>query len=255
MNAGTQSPGHGELRPLRPARREATTLPAGRKVAPDASFLSFSGFFLTEQDDRSDYCSVTKSGGAHDELLRQGIRLFTTQGYGSTGVQQIVEAARVPKGSFYNHFESKDAFAAEAVRMYADEFSRELDVSLRKVGPQNAIKQLRAFFEQMTRRFEVSKFREGCLVGSLSLEGPNLSKNCRQAMAAAFRDWTPAFRELIERGQQEGRIRKDIPAPIQADFVLNAWQGSVIRMKIEGSAQPLEQFSKTVSVYLSVGRG
>ena len=42
------------------------------------------------------------------ELLRESRRLFATQGYGATGLSQIVESAGVTKGALYHHFDSKD---------------------------------------------------------------------------------------------------------------------------------------------------
>ena len=46
-------------------------------------------------------------------LTAAGHELFTRCGYHATGIQQITDQAGVPKGSFYNHFDSKEAFAAD----------------------------------------------------------------------------------------------------------------------------------------------
>ena len=47
-----------------------------------------------------------------DKLLAAGRELFSQQGYNATGIQQITDLAGVPKGSFYNNIDSKEAFAA-----------------------------------------------------------------------------------------------------------------------------------------------
>ena len=46
------------------------------------------------------------------------MKLFTEQGFAACSVQDITEAAGAPKGSFYNHYESKEALAAEIVTAY-----------------------------------------------------------------------------------------------------------------------------------------
>ncbi|HEX2036802.1 MAG TPA: TetR/AcrR family transcriptional regulator [Chloroflexota bacterium] len=46
-------------------------------------------------------------------LLREGRRLFATEGYGAVGLSAIVRAAGVTKGALYHHFDSKaDLFRA-----------------------------------------------------------------------------------------------------------------------------------------------
>src|SRR6476469_6905057 len=51
-------------------------------------------------------------------LLEKGGDLVSTLGFNATGVQEITSAAGVPKGSFYNYFESKEAFAVEVLTEY-----------------------------------------------------------------------------------------------------------------------------------------
>src|ERR1700722_6945091 len=51
----------------------------------------------------------------YDNLVQAGLRLLHAEGYAATGIQSIVESVNVPKGSFYNHFASKEAFGAEGM--------------------------------------------------------------------------------------------------------------------------------------------
>ncbi|GAY09123.1 TetR/AcrR family transcriptional regulator [Pseudonocardia sp. N23] len=46
---------------------------------------------------------------ARDGIVAAAVELFDKQGYEATAVQEIVDAAGVTKGSFYHHFDSKDA--------------------------------------------------------------------------------------------------------------------------------------------------
>ena len=43
-----------------------------------------------------------------NKILETASHLFHTQGYNSTGINQIIEEARVAKGSFYYNFKSKE---------------------------------------------------------------------------------------------------------------------------------------------------
>ena len=48
------------------------------------------------------------------------MKLFIERGFSACSVQDITEAAGVPKGSFYNHFKSKEALAAEILTQYGE---------------------------------------------------------------------------------------------------------------------------------------
>src|ERR1700733_740203 len=53
-----------------------------------------------------------------DHLLQVGLRQIHAMGYSATGVNEILEEAKVPKGSFYHHFASKEDFAKEVLALY-----------------------------------------------------------------------------------------------------------------------------------------
>src|SRR5258708_12814410 len=65
-------------------------------------------------------------------LLEKGGDLVSTRGFNATGVQEITAAAGVPKGSFYNYFDSKEAFAVEILTEYWDSVVELYDPILRE---------------------------------------------------------------------------------------------------------------------------
>jgi TetR/AcrR family transcriptional regulator, transcriptional repressor for nem operon len=52
---------------------------------------------------------------AREEIVQAGLKCLVEKGFNAVGVQDITDAAGVPKGSFYNHFESKEALGVEIV--------------------------------------------------------------------------------------------------------------------------------------------
>jgi len=53
-----------------------------------------------------------------ERLLDAGVEIFHRCGFNGCGVQEITDAAGVPKGSFYNHFASKEALGAAVLDRY-----------------------------------------------------------------------------------------------------------------------------------------
>ena len=171
-------------------------------------------------------------------LLEEGVSAFLYNGFHGTGLKEVLDRVKVPKGSFYNYFESKEAFAVAAIRHYAGCFAAKMDQALRDAPDPYA--GLRRFFEALMADFEAAGYVGGCLIANLGgeLEGSDF---CREALAAAFRDWRDRVAEALRQSQRLGLARDDVDAGALADLLTEAWEGAVIRMKIERSLEPLRR--------------
>jgi len=178
-------------------------------------------------------------------LTDAGYLLFNRHGYNATGIQQITDQAGVPKGSFYNHFGSKEAFAAQILRHYADWVDEAWDLCLNDAPPdaRGAIRHAFARFVEHHARTQC----QGCLVGNFAAEVAESSPACRDVLQASMEAWRTRLAGLIERAQAEGSIRRDLPAPTLSLLFWDAWEGALLRMKIERHTGPL---SDTVALLL-----
>ncbi len=176
-----------------------------------------------------------------EKLLDQGVALLMEQGYHGTGLQELVRSVGVPKGSFYNYFPSKEAFSAEVVRHYIEPFITQLDGHLQRPEV-NAETALKAYFNELIEETERRDFKGGCLLGNLIGEIGDTSDLCQLSLREAVRRYRDKLEEGLARAQREGSFRKDLDAKDMADFLVNVWQGALLRMKIERSVCPLMQF-------------
>ncbi len=179
-----------------------------------------------------------RSQTTRKRLLEEGVAAFLEQGYHGTGIKDVLDRVDVPKGSFYNYFDSKEEFGAEAIRYFAEDVNQKLDSALG--GASDPVTGLKKFFREMMRRHEQADYAGGCLVGNLGaeLEGSDV---CREALAKALRGWRERIRGALTQAQELGTVREDVSAGELADLLLDTWQGAVIRMKIEKSLRPLRQ--------------
>lgn len=180
-----------------------------------------------------------------DKLLDQGIQLLMTQGYHGTGLKQILDTVQIPKGSFYNYFESKDAFAAEAITHYIEPFILRLETHL-KNSDQDALSALSCYYNELISELEQADFKGGCLLGNMMGEVGDTSDLCRMALTDAVKRYSQLQETALSRAQQEGTVRKDRSAKSMADLLLNTWQGALLRMKIEKTNLPLKECCQTL---------
>ena len=82
-------------------------------------------------------------------------------------------------------------------------------------------------------------FRAAAFSGNLIGEIGDSTGLCQDALRAGVHRYRDKLREALARGQQEGDFRADRDATALGDFLLDAWQGALLRMKIERSVAPL----------------
>ncbi|EHB56197.1 transcriptional regulator, TetR family [Mycolicibacterium rhodesiae JS60] len=162
-----------------------------------------------------------------ERLLRQGMRLFYTQGFHGTTVDAILASAGVPKGSFYHHFGSKDVFGQAVLDRYMqfqiDLFGKwavkkNLTTSAKLVG----------YFKEISQIFVKSGYQRACLVGKFSTEVAAGSETFREQLDAQMQSWKASIVELLAAGQAAGDVRGDRSAEDLADAVLSLIQGSLV---------------------------
>src|SRR5215467_15078216 len=73
--------------------------------------------------DESPSAKVTTKGA----LVDAGLHLMLEKGYHHTGIQEVLQAAGVPKGSFYYYFPSKEAFGREVIAQFAAAYVERLE--------------------------------------------------------------------------------------------------------------------------------
>ncbi len=178
-------------------------------------------------------------------LLDEGVKLLLRQGYHATGLQEILSRAGVPKGSFYHYFPSKEAFGAAVIAHYIEPFIRQLDDWLNR--PQlDPVSALRGYFEALIAELQANDFQGGCLLGNLMAEIGDTSDTCRQALQRALHRYRDKIATALRRAQTQGLIGRDRSPQALADFIVDYWQGVLLRMKIERSTIPLERFMDQV---------
>jgi TetR/AcrR family transcriptional regulator, transcriptional repressor for nem operon len=176
-----------------------------------------------------------------DRLIGVGLDLMREHGYGATGVQEILEAAHIPKGSFYHHFDSKEEFTAAVLERY---IALEGEHCLEVLGNtrQTPLRRLRRYFEDLIRTAGQSAPIQGCLMGSLSLEIAGASPLLQRTLSSGFTHWQAAVTAVLQEAIEKGDLPKSTKADALAGFVLNSWEGALLRSQADRSDAPLKDF-------------
>lgn len=176
-----------------------------------------------------------------DRLITVAMELFHARGYHAVGVQDLVAAAGIPKGSFYNHFASKQELALAALENYA----AHSPVDLLSATPEDPIAGLRAHFNELQRRFEEVDLTHGCMMGNFANELADRDHAVRDLLAGLFAAWSQLIAANLRQAEAAG-ARLALPADRLAGLIISLWEGSLTRTRSDGNLEPLQQFHELV---------
>jgi TetR/AcrR family transcriptional regulator, transcriptional repressor for nem operon len=176
-----------------------------------------------------------------DHLLQVGLRRIHSMGYASTGVKEILDEADVPKGSFYHHFGSKEAFAKEVLQIYVRGENERAERVLRD-GKGSPLKRLRRYFEELIAVYGPTASISGCMVGNLSLEMADHSESIQSLLQLSFSNWQNGIAGVLQEAIDRGDLTKSNKPQELASFLLNSYEGALLRSKADRSNKALENF-------------
>ena len=175
------------------------------------------------------------------QIIEAGLAELHARGYAACSVEDITTAAGVPKGSFYNHFTSKEEFAVEAVRRYFQVSGWPASFEARP-----AVARLRAGFEALYVGARDRSFSRGCMWGNLANEVADHSDVIRGELAEGLDAWSAIVTELVAEAQRNGEISAAGDAAQLGRFIVNAWEGALTRSRVVRTGQPIDDFFRMI---------
>lgn len=176
-----------------------------------------------------------------DHILACGSRIVHHKGFTATGLQEILQAAEVPKGSFYFYFKSKEEFGLALVDHYQAWFAEQVRPIL-KDETLPPLERLAGFFLWFRQYFEQEGFIKGCPIGNLIQELGDVNPIFRDKLNASLDGLIRFMTRLLEEAKNRGEVPARLQPEATARYILSAWQGALIRMKAAAGPEPLDTF-------------
>jgi TetR/AcrR family transcriptional repressor of nem operon len=173
-----------------------------------------------------------------EKIVAAAAERFHALGYNACGVQEIVDAAGVPKGSFYNYFKAKELLAREVLNNYWAYAGLEI-LADKSIAP---IERLRRHFQHIASRYKKFGFENGCLVPKFMHEVSDSTPLLRTDLRRQVARWTALIAQAIREGQADGTISNSIDAETTARFLVESWGGATGAMKLAASRAPIDDF-------------
>lgn len=174
--------------------------------------------------------NVAMTRSTKQRLIDAGLRMLLKHGYNDLGIQALLTATAVPKGSFYHHFKDKEDFALQVVDAYMSQVHAGLDACLRDQS-RPPLDRVRRFFELTQEKYQEEGYM-GCLLGGLGQELSGVSEEFRRKIEECFSAIAERLARCLDEARQSGEIRTDRDARQMADLLVDCWEGAALRSRL-----------------------
>jgi len=171
---------------------------------------------------------MTRSTKQH--LIEAGLQMLLERGYHGLGLDALLAATGIPKGSFYHHFTDKEDFALQVVDAYMALVHAGLDACLQdRTRPPLA--RVRGFFELTQQAYREQGYL-GCLLGGVGQELSGVSETFRAKIEACFAAIAARLAACLEEARQRGEIPAGRDPRELADLLVDCWEGAALRSRL-----------------------
>jgi TetR/AcrR family transcriptional repressor of nem operon len=182
-----------------------------------------------------------------DRIIESTQQLLWERGYVAVSPKDIQERAGAGQGSMYHHFEGKADLAAVAIERSAAAFREGAEQRLAEPG--TSLERIRGY---LLRSRDALK---GCQIGRLCQDPQIVSASqLRQPLATTFEWLHLRLKGIIEEGQRNGEIRREIDADDVAAVLIAAIQGGYVLASAARSSTPFDRSIRGALSFLELAR-
>lgn len=159
-------------------------------------------------------------------LLEAALRLFVSQGYRSTNLEQISSAAQLTKGAVYFYFRSKEAVLLELLKRVQHTVVDQAIAVTEAAGP-TATERLVAYVHYQAN-LGITHRDEVLLLILMALEFKEREGEVQAFIARLYAKQCAFIEGLVRGGQESGEFRTDVPTRELASLVLAINDGTFL---------------------------
>lgn len=163
--------------------------------------------------------------------------MLLKHGYHDLGIQALLAATGIPKGSFYHHFRDKEDFGLQVIDRYMLQVHEGLDACLGDLS-RPPLDRVRGFFELTQESYREEGYM-GCLLGGLGQELSGVSEVFRDRIEGCFSEIQRRITECLDEARGRGDIPVGSDSCQMASLLVNCWEGAALRSRLRGDDTPL----------------
>lgn len=182
----------------------------------------------------------TNNNDKYHRILEAAIRVFADQGFFQSTVSQIAREAGVADGTIYLYFKNKDDILIHFFNIKAKQVFEYFREAVNDAD--NAVEKLKMLIRRHLAEFQ----KDPHMSIVYQAETHQIHRLAEEQIREVSKQYLDIVSEIVEQGQQEGRIRRDLYVGLvkryiigAVDEVINTWLHSDRNYDLTSMADPL----------------
>lgn len=181
--------------------------------------------------------NISTAADVRQHILDIAKPIILVKGFSAVGLNEILLAAGVPKGSFYYYFGSKEAFGEALLEAYFTDYLQHLD-RLLVHQPGTGAQRLLSYWTDWQAMQEGHDPDNKCLAVKLGAEVCDLSESMRAVLERGTSQIIAQLAACIAEGVADGSLVGIADAHGAAASLYQLWLGATLLGKIRRDGQP-----------------
>lgn len=183
-------------------------------------------------------------------ILQKAFELIYVKGYQTTSIDDILATTQVTKGAFYYHFKNKDEMGIAIINeilkpTLTSSFIQPLQ------SEQNPLDAIYDLMHSLLMENKFLKVEYGCPASNFTQEMTPWNADFNKVLNELTEQWTKIMAATIEKGKENGFIRKDVNARQITMFIMSGYWGIRNFGKLENSKKVYLSYLEELKSYLN----
>ena len=177
-----------------------------------------------------------------DDIIRVGLEILCDKGFNSCGIDAVLKTAKIPKGSFYYYFPSKEEFGLAVLDLYAVQAKAHAESYLhdRTLTP---MARLRRYLTDVAASIEEEGCTRGCFLGNMTQEMAGQNDRFRVKLNEIWDGWKRIIADCLREAKSAKELKRDADADLLAEFIIVGIEGGMLRSKVSKTALPMKDMA------------
>lgn len=185
-----------------------------------------------------------------EEIIHQSLRLFSLNGFLGTSLNDILHAAQISKGGFFNYFKSKEdlfhAVLSEARKVWRERNLKGLDQTDHPI--EKVIQILKNYRDRYLK--DTDHFPGGCLFVTLSVELDDLRPHLAKELNEGFIRFKRMIKRFLDEAKKSGELPVEVSTQEITEMIFSGMLGASVLYGMDKRPQTLDRTFQALISYL-----
>ncbi len=177
-----------------------------------------------------------------DDIIRVGLEILGDKGFNSCGIDAVLKTAKIPKGSFYYYFPSKEEFGLAVLDLFAVQAKAHAEGYLQDKSL-TPMARLRRYLQVVATEIEVDGCARGCFLGNMTQEMAGQNDRFRVKLNEIWDGWKRIIADCLREAKAAKELKRDANVDLLAEFIIIGLEGGMLRSKVSKTALPMKDMA------------